>query len=43
MPPGIERQVTATSTARLVVAGHGDAVVSVPGEETSRGVPPWIS
>jgi quercetin dioxygenase-like cupin family protein len=43
MPPGTERQVTATSTARVVVAGHGDAVASVPGEEASRGVPPWIS
>ena len=40
---GAQRQVSALADARLVVCGRADAVASVPGEATSRGVPPWIS
>ncbi len=41
--PVRRRQITATTTSRLIVCGRGDATVTVPGEETSRGVPPWIA
>jgi quercetin dioxygenase-like cupin family protein len=43
LPAGAIRQVTATTTSRLIVCGRGDATVTVPGEDTSRGVPPWIA
>jgi len=43
LPAGAERQVTASSAVRAVVCGYGTAAVSVPREESSRGVPPWIS
>jgi len=39
----IERQIEAAQTARLLVCGYGDAVVHASGEETPRGVPPWIA
>jgi len=42
LPAGTERQVTARADAQLVVCGHGDAVVRVPGEAAPRGTPPWI-
>jgi quercetin dioxygenase-like cupin family protein len=42
LPAGAERQVTTVAGARLVVCGHGDAVVRVPGEAESRGTPPWV-
>ncbi len=42
LPAGVGRQVTAVTQARMVVCGHGSAVVSVPGEASSRGTPPWI-
>lgn len=43
IPPAVERQITARSDARLIVCGQGDAVASVPGEDASRGTPPWIA
>ena len=43
IPGGVVRQVTATTAVRLVVCGHADAQVTVPGEATGRGVPPWIA
>jgi quercetin dioxygenase-like cupin family protein len=43
IPDEVERQVHARTAARLIVCGPGDAVASVPGEETSRGTPPWIA
>ena len=43
IPAGVERQVAARTAARLIVCGHGDTVVSVPGEEAPRGTPPWIA
>lgn len=43
LPAGVERQICARTTARLLVCGHGDAVARVPGEDTSRGTPPWIA
>lgn len=43
LPAGAERQITAVSGVRLLVAGHGDATVSVPGEPAPRGTPPWIA
>jgi quercetin dioxygenase-like cupin family protein len=42
LPAGAERQVRTGTGARLVVCGHGGAVVRVPGEAESRGTPPWI-
>jgi mannose-6-phosphate isomerase-like protein (cupin superfamily) len=42
VPGGAGRQVTATTAARMVVCGHGHAIVTVPGEAQSRGTPPWI-
>ncbi|MGD0811043.1 MAG: cupin domain-containing protein [Acidimicrobiales bacterium] len=43
LPAGAQRQVSALADARVVVCGRADAIASVPGEATSRGVPPWIS
>ncbi len=40
---GAQRQVSALADARLIVCGRAAATVWVPGEETSRGAPPWIS
>jgi quercetin dioxygenase-like cupin family protein len=43
LPAGIERQVKATDDFTAIVSGYGHAKVSVPGEDTDRGTPPWIS
>lgn len=43
VPAGVERQVTATSDARLLVCGHAEAVAHAVGEEAPRGTPAWIS
>jgi quercetin dioxygenase-like cupin family protein len=43
VPAGMERQVTAVSTARLTVCGAGDAVARARGEEAPRGTPAWIA
>jgi quercetin dioxygenase-like cupin family protein len=43
VPANALRQIAALGDARLIVCGHGDAVVSVPGEGAPRGTPPWIS
>ncbi|GAB2564609.1 hypothetical protein GCM10027269_18790 [Kribbella endophytica] len=43
LPAGIERQVTATGDFAALVAGYGNAKAMVPGEDTDRGTPPWIS
>lgn len=43
LPAGAQRQVTATSTARLLVCGHGGAIAQVPGEHASRGTPAWVA
>ncbi|HXP20245.1 MAG TPA: cupin domain-containing protein [Streptosporangiaceae bacterium] len=40
---GTERQVQAVTDTRLMVCGYGTAVVSVTGEDSTRGVPAWIS
>ncbi|MGH3394657.1 MAG: cupin domain-containing protein [Streptosporangiaceae bacterium] len=42
LPAGAARQVSAATAVRIVVCGHGSAVVTVPGEAQSRGTPPWI-
>ena len=42
VPARSERQVTAGADAELVACGPADAQASVPGEEVSRGTPPWI-
>lgn len=42
LPGDVVRQVTAGTAARLLVCGHGDAVVQVAGEDAPRGTPPWI-
>jgi quercetin dioxygenase-like cupin family protein len=42
LPAGAERQISAGTAARLLVCGHGDAVVRVPGEDAPRGTPAWI-
>jgi quercetin dioxygenase-like cupin family protein len=43
LPKGVERQVTATADFTAIVSGYGHAKASVPGEDTDRGTPPWIS
>lgn len=43
LPAGVERQIFARTAVRLLVCGRGDAVAQVPGEDTSRGTPPWIA
>ena len=43
LPAGVERRITAATAARMLVCGHGDAVVRVPGEDAPRGTPPWIA
>jgi quercetin dioxygenase-like cupin family protein len=40
---GVERQISATTAVRLLVCGYGAAVARVPGEDASRGTPPWIA
>lgn len=43
LPGNLERQITARTTSRLMVCGHGDAAAQVTGEDTPRGTPPWIA
>ncbi len=43
LPKGVERQVEATQDFTAIVSGYGHAKVRVPGEDTDRGTPPWIS
>jgi quercetin dioxygenase-like cupin family protein len=43
IPAGVERRIRAHSLVRLVVCGRGHGIAAVPGETTSRGVPPWAS
>jgi len=43
LPAGVVRQITALTALRAVVCGSGTATVSVPGEEASRGTPPWVA
>lgn len=42
IPAGSPRQVAARTDVELVACGQGDAAASVPGEDASRGTPPWI-
>jgi quercetin dioxygenase-like cupin family protein len=42
LPAGVERQVRATESSRLIVCGYGCALASVNGEQGSRGTPAWI-
>jgi quercetin dioxygenase-like cupin family protein len=39
---GATRRISSRAGARMLVCGRGDAIVSVPGEATDRGTPPWI-
>jgi quercetin dioxygenase-like cupin family protein len=43
LPANTKRQISAETDTTAIVCGHGRAIASVPGEETSRGTPPWIS
>jgi quercetin dioxygenase-like cupin family protein len=43
LPAGALRQIEASSDARVLVCGHGDAIVQVPGEPAPRGTPAWIA
>jgi quercetin dioxygenase-like cupin family protein len=43
VPAGATRQIHASSDARALVCGHGDAIVQVPGEPAPRGTLAWIS
>lgn len=43
VPADAERQITARTPVCLLVCGHSDAVVQVPGEDGTRGTPPWIA
>jgi quercetin dioxygenase-like cupin family protein len=40
---GAVRQVTAVTDVHMMVCGLADATVRVPGEDESRGTPPWIA
>jgi quercetin dioxygenase-like cupin family protein len=42
-PAGAERQIAARTALRLLVCGHGDAIVRIPGEEAPRRTPAWIA
>jgi len=43
LPANARRQISAETDVTAIVCGHGRAIVSVPGEDASRGTPPWIS
>lgn len=43
LPANAQRQISAETDATAIVCGHGRAIASVPGENASRGTPPWIS
>ena len=43
LPAGAERQLSARTNVRLLVCGHGNAIVRVPGETAPRGTPAWIA
>lgn len=43
LPAGASRRISAAGDFTAIVAGHGTAEVSVVGEESGRGTPPWIS
>jgi quercetin dioxygenase-like cupin family protein len=43
LPAGVVRHIAATTALRAVVCGSGRATVSVPGEDGSRGTPPWVA
>lgn len=43
LPADVQRQITAETDATAIVCGHGRAIVSVAGEDASRGTPPWIN
>lgn len=43
LPAGVERQIHAATDARMLVCGHGQAIVSVPGDPAPRGTPAWIA
>ncbi|TWD81170.1 cupin domain [Kribbella amoyensis] len=42
-PADTPRRITANGDFTALVAGYGTATVTVPGETTGRGTPPWIS
>ena len=43
LPAGANRRITAREDFTALVAGHGTARVSVVGDTSDRGTPPWIS
>ena len=43
LPAGAARVVTSATATEFIACGHGDAIVSVAGEQTPRGTPAWIS
>jgi quercetin dioxygenase-like cupin family protein len=43
LPATSPRRIATDTGTQLLVAGHGDAIVTVPGEDAPRGTPPWIS
>ena len=43
LPANAQRQISAETDATAIVCGHGRAIARVPGEDASRGTPPWIS
>jgi quercetin dioxygenase-like cupin family protein len=42
IPAGAARVVTSVTAAEFIACGHGDAIVSVVGEDAPRGTPAWI-
>jgi quercetin dioxygenase-like cupin family protein len=43
LPAGARRQLSAITDVRLLVCGHGNAIVRVPGEDAPCGTPQWIA
>ena len=42
IPENVARHIAARADAVMLVCGFGDAQVTVSGEPTIRGTPPWI-
>lgn len=42
VPENVARHISATADAIMLVCGFGDALVTVTGEPTTPGTPPWI-
>jgi quercetin dioxygenase-like cupin family protein len=43
IPAQAQRQIHAVTACRMLVAGDGDAIATVPSEPAPRGTPAWVS